>query len=423
MEEWKTYKYTELCTLVGGGTPKTTVPEYWDGNIPWLSVKDFGGGKKYVYTTEKTITELGLKNSTTKLLEKDDIIISARGTIGEIAMIPSDMAFNQSCFGIRAKADLIDPHYLYYLTKTKVAELKKASHGSVFDTITRDTFDGISCELPDLNTQKQVSQLLSSIDNKIELNNRINHNLEQQAQALYKSWFVDFEPFKGGKFVDSELGLIPEGWVVGCYNDIIDCTVAGDWGKEEQTGNYTHKVSCIRGCDFEDISCGIKGKTPERYILEKNFISKQLKNHDIIVEISGGTPTVSTGRICLVSNNLIDRYFGDIVCTNFCRVIRPVRGYSSFVYYSWQNKYDHKVMFGYENGTSGIKNFQIADFLEKELVIIPPQTVLADFQMLVNTYQAAIQRNGNERMKCEMVRDSLLPKLMSGELKINDLTC
>lgn len=250
-----------------------------------------------------------------------------------------------------------------------------------------------------------------------------NHNLEQQAQALYKSWFVDFEPFKGGKFVDSELGLIPEGWVVGCYNDIIDCTVAGDWGKEEQTGNYTHKVSCIRGCDFEDISCGIKGKTPERYILEKNFISKQLKNHDIIVEISGGTPTVSTGRICLVSNNLIDRYFGDIVCTNFCRVIRPVRGYSSFVYYSWQNKYDHKVMFGYENGTSGIKNFQIADFLEKELVIIPPQTVLADFQMLVNTYQAAIQRNGNERMKCEMVRDSLLPKLMSGELKINDLTC
>ncbi|MGM9748130.1 MAG: restriction endonuclease subunit S [Candidatus Cryptobacteroides sp.] len=177
MEEWKTYKYTELCTLIGGGTPKTTVPDYWDGNIPWLSVKDFGGGKKYVYSTEKTITELGLNNSSTKLLEKDDIIISARGTVGEIAMIPSNMAFNQSCFGIRAKADLIDPHYLYYLTKTKVAELKKASHGSVFDTITRDTFDGISCELPDLNTQKQVSQLLSSIDSKIDLNNRINHNL------------------------------------------------------------------------------------------------------------------------------------------------------------------------------------------------------------------------------------------------------
>lgn len=177
MEEWKTYRYTELCTLIGGGTPKTTIPEYWDGNIPWLSVKDFGGGEKYVYTTEKSITELGLNNSSTKLLEKDDVIISARGTVGEIAMIPFPMAFNQSCFGIRAKRDLIDPHYLYYLTKTKVAELKKASHGSVFDTITRDTFDGISCELPDLNTQKRISTLLSSIDLKIELNTRINHNL------------------------------------------------------------------------------------------------------------------------------------------------------------------------------------------------------------------------------------------------------
>ena len=177
MEGWKKYKYTELCTLIGGGTPKTTIPDYWDGNIPWLSVKDFGGGKKYVYTTERSITELGLKNSSTKLLEKDDVIISARGTVGEIAMIPSPMAFNQSCFGIRAKTDLIDPHYLYYLTRTKVAELKKSSHGSVFNTITRDTFDGISCDLPDLNTQNRISSLLSSIDSKIELNNRINHNL------------------------------------------------------------------------------------------------------------------------------------------------------------------------------------------------------------------------------------------------------
>ena len=179
MEKWKTYKYTDLCTLIGGGTPKTTTPEYWDGNIPWLSVKDFGGGKKYVYSTEKSITELGLNNSSTKLLEKDDIIISARGTVGEVAMIPSPMAFNQSCFGIRANTNLIDPHYLYYLTKTKVTELKKASHGSVFDTITRDTFDGIPCAVPDLKTQKLISRLLSSIDSKIELNNRINHNLPQ----------------------------------------------------------------------------------------------------------------------------------------------------------------------------------------------------------------------------------------------------
>lgn len=250
-----------------------------------------------------------------------------------------------------------------------------------------------------------------------------NHNLEEQAQALYKSWFVDFEPFKGGNFVDSELGLIPEGWRVGCYNDIISSTVSGDWGKDREVGNYTHKVSCIRGCDFADVSSGIRGKTPERFVLEKNFQNKRLLDKDIIVEISGGTPTVSTGRICLVSDNLLDKYSGNIVCTNFCRVIRPCSGYSSYVFYSWLDKYKSRVMFGYENGTSGIKNFQISDFLEKEPVIIPPETVIAQFQTIVEFYQAVIQRNGNERMKCETLRDTLLPKLMSGELKISYLTC
>lgn len=177
MEEWKEYKYTDIASLIGGGTPKTTEDTYWNGRIPWLSVKDFCGDSKYVYKTEKTITDLGLKNSSTKLLSKNDIIISARGTVGEIAMLPLEMAFNQSCFGIRANSNLILPDYLYYLTKTKVRELQNASHGSVFDTITRDTFENIICRIPPLEQQKQISAILSSIDSKIEFNRRINDNL------------------------------------------------------------------------------------------------------------------------------------------------------------------------------------------------------------------------------------------------------
>jgi len=177
MEDWKEYKYTEIVSLIGGGTPKTTEKAYWDGHIPWLSVKDFCGGSKYVYNTEKTITDLGLINSSTKLLNKDDIIISARGTVGEIAMLPSEMAFNQSCFGIRANRNHVLPDYLYYLTKTKVRELQHASHGAVFDTITRNTFENIICRIPHLKQQKKIASILSSLDDKIELNRRINDNL------------------------------------------------------------------------------------------------------------------------------------------------------------------------------------------------------------------------------------------------------
>lgn len=210
---------SDLVDVIGGGTPKTTEESYWNGSIPWLSVKDFCGDKKYVYNTEKSITVEGLNNSSTKLLHKDNIIISARGTVGELAMIPYDMAFNQSCFGLIPKGNN-DPHFVYYLLKDKVRSLKSQTQGSVFDTITKATFDRIECADYSEEDQRRIASILSSLDRKIELNNKINADLEEMAQAIFKNWFVDFEPFKDGKFVDSELGMIPEGWKVGCLGDM-----------------------------------------------------------------------------------------------------------------------------------------------------------------------------------------------------------
>jgi type I restriction enzyme S subunit len=188
------YKLGEAIDLIGGGTPKTTNASYWGGDIPWLSVKDFNNGERYVYSTEKAITQAGLDNSSTKLLQKDDIIISARGTVGELAMIPFSMAFNQSCYGIRGKSNLVEQTYLYYLIKDSVHLLKQQTHGSVFDTITRDTFDNIEIDLPDLATQREIAATLSALDDKIAVNTKLKHNLEQTAQAIFKLWLVDFEP-------------------------------------------------------------------------------------------------------------------------------------------------------------------------------------------------------------------------------------
>ena len=151
------YKLSEIMDLIGGGTPKTSVPEYWGGNIPWLSVKDFNNDKRYVYTTEKTIT--------------------ARGTVGEMAMIPFPMAFNQSCYGLRAKKEVVDPTFLYYLVKHNVYVLQKNTHGSVFDTITRDTFSGIEVDVPEMEVQLKIADILRNLDDKIELNTEINDNL------------------------------------------------------------------------------------------------------------------------------------------------------------------------------------------------------------------------------------------------------
>lgn len=163
--------------IIGGGTPKTTMSEYWNGKIPWLSVKDFNNDYRYVYQTEKNITELGLENSSTNLLQEGDVIISARGTVGEIATIPFPMAFNQSCYGLRARKNIITADFLYYVIKNNIFRLKKNTHGSVFDTITRETFDGIEVDIPDIEEQKIVTSILGNYDEKIELIRVINNNL------------------------------------------------------------------------------------------------------------------------------------------------------------------------------------------------------------------------------------------------------
>lgn len=181
------YKLSEIMDIIGGGTPKTSKPEYWNGDIPWLSVKDFNNDYRYVYETEKTITQAGLDNSSTKLLKRNDSIISARGTVGEMAMIPYPMAFNQSCYGLRAKEGLVDEEYLYYLIKHNVVVLKKNTHGSVFDTITRDTFDDIEVELPSLVEQKIVASVLRDLDDKIEVNKEINNNLYEQMLSIFNN--------------------------------------------------------------------------------------------------------------------------------------------------------------------------------------------------------------------------------------------
>lgn len=149
---------------------------YWGGSIPWLSIKDLECPGRYVYDTEKTITSEGLSNCSTHLLVKDDIIISARGTVGELAMVGRNMTFNQSCFGIRAKPNIL-PSFLYYSLKQSVNILKQNSYGSVFNSLKSKTISELEIWCPDITTQRVVSSILASIDDKIELNQTINDNL------------------------------------------------------------------------------------------------------------------------------------------------------------------------------------------------------------------------------------------------------
>jgi type I restriction enzyme S subunit len=170
------YPLSYYCIVIGGGTPKTSVPEYWGGNIPWISIKDIVESNNIIENTEKTITEEGLNNSSTKILDKGDIIISARGTVGKIALISKPMAFNQSCFGIKVNRN-VDPVFFYYVLVNSISTIKKNTQGSVFDTITAKTFDSIRIAMPTFEVQRRIGSFLSSIDSQINANMRINDYL------------------------------------------------------------------------------------------------------------------------------------------------------------------------------------------------------------------------------------------------------
>ena len=390
-----TYKLVEVMDIIGGGTPKTTKAEYWNGTIPWLSVKDFNDDQRYVYTTEKSITELGLSSSTTKLLCKDDIIISARGTVGELAMIPFPMAFNQSCYGLRAKRTVVEPVFLYYLLKYHIKSLKKNTHGSVFDTITRDTFSSIEVNIPTIEHQKQVAEILGSLDDKIELNNKINENLEQQATAIFKAWFIDYLPYGG---------IVPNEWRTVTLDDITSLVSRGiNPQYSDNTDQIVINQKCIRN-HMLDLSLA-RTHTP------RTINEKWLQFGDLLINSTG---TGTLGRVAQVwfkpQNLTVDSHI---------TIVRPSRENLIFYIGLWGILHESMIE-SLHTGSTGQTE------LPREMVraielLLPDNETLNRFNAIIAPMAATIVSNQEENKKLAQIRDTLLPKLMSGELTVANL--
>lgn len=387
------YKLSEIMELIGGGTPKTSVSEYWNGSIPWLSVKDFNNDNRYVYKTEKTITEEGLANSSTKLLNRDDSIISARGTVGEMAMIPFPMAFNQSCYGLRAKKEIVTPAYLYYLIKHNIHVLRKNTHGSVFDTITRDTFSGIEVDIPEIDIQSRIATMLSIIDDKIELNTAINENLEQQAQALSDKWVsehmdcITMFPLAEIAEINPETYSPKDKWAFVYYLD---------------TSSITNGVVS----EVQLISPDIE-KLPSR-------ARRIVKANDIVYS----TVRPNQLHFGIISNPLENM----LVSTGFS-VIRSKYAYISSPYiYHFLTSPDfiEKMQQLAEQSTSTFPSVKPSD-IGTCLIPCADETEMTDITDKINDMYTMVSANQQENKRLADLRDTLLPKLMNGEIDVSQV--
>lgn len=386
MSEWKEYRFSEIIELIGGGTPKTSNPEYWNGEIPWLSVADFNTGRKYVSCTEKMISEKGLKESSTKLLNSGDIIISARGTVGVVAMLKKPMTFNQSCYGIRAIENLSTTDYVYYLLKDTISGFQQIAHGGVFDTITKDTFKEIEILLPSLPEQNAIASILSSLDDKIDLLHRQNATLEKMAETLFRQWFVeeaqdDWEEVELGSVVETTSGGTPSRTNMGFY--------------ENGTINWVKS---------KELNCSFILETEEMITEEalQKSSAKILPAHSVLIAMYGAT----VGEYAIVSK--------EMTCNQAICALKPNKDYPySYLFLLIKSNKDELI-----NMAVGSAQQNISQLLIKKLSVLNCIGQIKEFNLVVEPYFEKIKSNQTQIRTLTALRDTLLPKLMSGEVRI-----
>ena len=388
MNGWRECKLGDVLELVGGGTPKTTEETYWGGNIPWLSVADFNTGMKYVDKAEKTVTKKGVECSSTKILNAGDIIISARGTVGAMAVLKKPMAFNQSCYGIKEKPGVSDKEFLYYLVKNSINELQQISHGGVFDTITRETFDSIDILLPPLPVQKAIAGVLSSLDDKIELLHRQNKTLESLAETIFRQWFIE-EAEKGWE----EKPLFYFGKII-----------CGKTPSKKKPEYFNGEVPFIKIPDMHN----------KTFVLNTE---DKLSTEGKLSQINKTLPPFSICISCIATVGLVSMNAFESQTNQQINSIIPAKDYYRYYLYLFMHSFSDELKAMASGGTATM-NLNTGNFAEISL-LLPPEKVLFVFHdttepIFSKIFQNQIQINGLSEK-----RNLLISQLMSGDVEVD----
>ena len=421
--EWPMVPVSELATAVVGGTPSRNVAEYWHGDIPWATAKDVAAvSGRYLEKVEEHITCEGLENSAAKLLPKSTVVITARGTVGAMAQLGREMAFNQTCYALLPK-DGVDNDFLFYALKGTITEMRVLSYGTIFETITTKTFDHWLVPLPPLPEQRAIAHILGALDDKIELNRRMSETLEAMARALFKSWFVDFEPVRAkmegrwkrgqslpglpaylwdlfpDRLVDSELGEIPEGWDVATLADFAALNLES-WSKDT-------RPEVIRYVDLSNTKWGrIEAVTTHTRHDAPSRAQRVLRPGDTLV----GTVRPGNGSYALVAEE------GLTGSTGFA-VLRPQKAeWAEFVYLAATAASNIDTLAHLADGAAypAVRPEVVAS----TPVVRPDDSVLGEFSKYAAPLLARMAQSERESRTLAALRDALLPKLLSGKIDV-----
>ncbi|WP_317573665.1 restriction endonuclease subunit S [Segatella copri] len=412
--EWKHYKMDELIEEISMGPFGSDVKKefYVDNGVPILNGSNLQGFKlqedSFGYLTKEKADSLKKCNA-----HRGDIIVTHRGTLGQIVYVPVNSKYDryvisQSQFRFRCKADLVNVQYLVYYFHTREGQYKILANASQVGVpaLARatSTFRLIDIKLPPLDDQRRIASILSSLDRKIELNNKINADLEEMAQAIFKNWFVDIEPFKDGKFVDSELGMIPEGWKVGKADDFYQINIGKTPPRKE------HKWFSTNPADKIWVSIANMGNSGIFISDSSEYLTKEAVDRHNIIMVPRNTILLSfkltVGRVAIADKELT---------TNeaIARFILSDDKYMEYLYLYLKN-FDYNSL----GSTSSIATAVNSKTIKGMQMLQPSDKIIDAFHIQVNPIFEKIRSLTKENSRLSLLRDTLLPRLMSGELEV-----
>lgn len=398
MSEWKEYRLGDVGKIVTGKTPKTAITDNYGGNIPFLSPSD-NMELKYVPITARHLTEKGLAEVKSCLIPENSVCVSCIGSdMGKSVITVRPIVTNQQINSIIPSSNF-DTNFLYYILQNKKREIKfLGRNGTAVPILNKSAFSNLTIFAPELDEQRSIASILSSLDSKIENNHKICANLEAQAQALFKHWFIDFAPFKDGKFVESELGMIPEGWRVGTFGEIAELIKPSI--KPRENVAYSHYSIP----SFDD------NQTPSNDYGE-SIKSNKFAIHDSVTMLSKLNPDHK--RIWYV-----DKVERNAVCsTEFLPFYAKDKEQSVFVYCYLNCTQNYREIANGAKGTTNSHQRIDANAIVSRKIAYDSEAI-SQFSILVRDFMKQKDIAVHENSRLAELRDTLLPKLMSGEIKV-----
>jgi type I restriction enzyme, S subunit len=394
MRDWKTYKLEDLGKIVTGKTPSSKHPEHFGNHLPFVTPTDFSDYHKNVRNASRCLSSEGAKHFKSKILPPNSVLVTCIGSqMGKVVVNKSHVLTNQQLNSIIPNKKT-SSDFLYYKLSSIHEQLRiMAGAGSTMPMLNKTDFGKIEIEIPEIEEQKAIASILSSLDDKIEINLQMNKILEEMAMALYKHWFVDFGPFQDGEFVDSELGEIPKGWEVKKLPEI--------------SKNHNKKR--------KPISTRERAKRPGKYpyygatkILD--YIDNYKFDGEFILLAEDGT--VKTER----DTPFLQFVEGKFWVSNHAHVLTGNDKYSNeFLYLSLNNKNITPIITGAVQLKINKGNLETLQF------ITPPEDILKSFEDLIIPLFQSQKSIILENETLTRLRDTLLPKLISGEVRVKDI--